>query len=322
MRLHGGRQRHWRPGQAGCAGVEQRECMKGSVVCGVDLWPRSEEVARLAVSLADELDGHASIVHVTHGAGRRSAAPTLGQARELRRLVTLVERLGGAERSATLLRAGEPAPELLEAARELDAELLVVGSRGLREIGSALLGSVSCELMREAPCPVVVVPPVCALPLDGVRSVVVGVYGGERDLPLLRLAADLAGRLRASLHAVHAFQLHPGAVGAGALAPAPPLAPDVRDAAEKTLEHAVDEAGVRARKSVVELPAAEALERAADQEGAGLIAVASQGHGKLHSVLHGSVTVCLAAEAPAPVLVLPPAAELGAGTGHYELSAA
>jgi nucleotide-binding universal stress UspA family protein len=320
MRLHGGRQRHWRPGQAGCAGVERRERMKGSVVCGVDLWSRSEEVARLAVSLADELDGHASVVHVTHGAGRRSAAPTLGPARELRRLGTLVQSLGGAERSATLLRAGEPAPELLEAARELDAELLVVGSRGLGEVGSALLGSVSCELMREAPCPVVVVPPACALPLAAVRSVVVGVDGGERDVPLLRLAADLAGRLRASLHAVHAFRLHPGAVGAGALAP--PLAPEVRDAAEKALEHAVGEAGVRARKSVVELPAAEALERAADQEGAGLIAVASQGHGKLHSVLHGSVTVRLAAEAPAPVLVLPPGAELGAGTGHYELSAA
>jgi nucleotide-binding universal stress UspA family protein len=294
--------------------------MKGSVVCGVDLWPRSEEVARLAVSLADELDGHASVVHVTHGAGRGSAGPTLGHVHELRRLGTLVQRLGGAGRSATLLRAGEPAAELLEAARELDAELLVVGSRGLREIGSALLGSVSCDLMREGPCPVVVVPPGCAVPAAGIRCVVVGVDGGERDVPLLRLAADLAGRLRAALHVVHAFQVRPGAVGTGPVAP--PLAPELGRAAEETLDQAVKEAGVRARKSVVELVAAEALERAADQDGAGLIAVASQGHGKLHSVLHGSVTVRLAAEAPVPVLVLPPGAELAAGTGHYELSAA
>jgi nucleotide-binding universal stress UspA family protein len=290
--------------------------MKRPVVCGVDLWPGSEDVARLAVALADELDRPLSVVHVRHGAGR-GAGPTLGQVRELRRLGTLVQRLGGAGRSATALRAGEPSEELLAAAGERDAELLVVGSRGLGEIGCVLLGSVSSELMRAAPCPVVVVPPGSAVPVSGIRSVVVGVDGGERDVPLLRLAADLGRRLHAAVHAVHSFQVQPGAYGAGAMAP--PLTEELREAADERLHRAVDEAGVRARESVVERAAADALVFAAEQDGAGLIAVASQGHGKLHSILHGSVTVRLAAQAPVPVLVLPTEAELDAGSGHYEL---
>jgi nucleotide-binding universal stress UspA family protein len=51
---------------------------------------------------------------------------------------------------------GEAAQVLLEAAR--DADLLVVGSRGLGAITGMLLGSVSEHIVRHAPCPVVVVP--------------------------------------------------------------------------------------------------------------------------------------------------------------------
>lgn len=284
-----------------------------NVVCGVDLGPGGEEVVTLAAALANELDCPASLIHVTHG-----ARPGAGEMRELRRLGTLVQTLGG--RETTDVRVGDPAEELLRAAGEQDAALVAVGSRGLREIGCVLLGSVSSRLMREAPCPVVVVPPGCALPVAGVRVVVVGVDGGDRDAPLLRLAADVGRRLRAAVHAVHAFQVPPPAVGVGAAAA--PMTSELRDAAEERLDRAVDHAGVRARRSVVERPAAQALELAAEHDGAGLIVVASQGHGKLHTILHGSVTVRLAAEAPVPVLVLPTDAELEAGTGHYELSEA
>ena len=44
-------------------------------------------------------------------------------------------------------------------AADLDADLLVVGSRGRGTIKAALLGSTSHALVADAPCPVVVVPP-------------------------------------------------------------------------------------------------------------------------------------------------------------------
>jgi len=54
------------------------------------------------------------------------------------------------------LQIGAPAPLLLDATRNLD--LMVVGSRGYGPARRLLLGSVSGRLVREAHCPVLVVP--------------------------------------------------------------------------------------------------------------------------------------------------------------------
>jgi nucleotide-binding universal stress UspA family protein len=51
---------------------------------------------------------------------------------------------------------GQPAEVLLRASE--DADLLVVGSRGLGGFKSLLVGSVSRQVVHEATCPVVIVP--------------------------------------------------------------------------------------------------------------------------------------------------------------------
>jgi nucleotide-binding universal stress UspA family protein len=55
-----------------------------------------------------------------------------------------------------VVREGAPARVLLDAAD--DANLLVVGSRGLGGFRGLLLGSVSQQCSQHAPCPVVIVP--------------------------------------------------------------------------------------------------------------------------------------------------------------------
>lgn len=52
---------------------------------------------------------------------------------------------------------GEPAEAILDEAKRLPADEIIIGSRGLRPFGAALLGSVAYEVLHEAKVPVVVV---------------------------------------------------------------------------------------------------------------------------------------------------------------------
>jgi nucleotide-binding universal stress UspA family protein len=66
---------------------------------------------------------------------------------------------GEARPASVTVRAvsGNPAEELVNASRE--ADLVVVGSRGVGGFGRLALGSVSSQVSHHAHCPVVIVPP-------------------------------------------------------------------------------------------------------------------------------------------------------------------
>ena len=59
---------------------------------------------------------------------------------------------------------GDPAERIVELARSRDADLIVIGSRGLGAIASVLLGSVSKRVLRDADRPVLVVRERAAVP--------------------------------------------------------------------------------------------------------------------------------------------------------------
>ena len=59
----------------------------------------------------------------------------------------------------TRLLDGDPAREILRAAREGDHDVIVLGSRGRGRVSAALLGSVSNRVMHDADVPVIVIHP-------------------------------------------------------------------------------------------------------------------------------------------------------------------
>jgi nucleotide-binding universal stress UspA family protein len=70
-----------------------------------------------------------------------------------------VAREHGATLSAALLVEGEPAEALLETAADRKADLIVVGALQDLSIADRLLGTVATEVVRRAPCEVLIVRP-------------------------------------------------------------------------------------------------------------------------------------------------------------------
>jgi len=79
------------------------------------------------------------------------AAETLGKARERAHKIGI----------GTILlesRSGDVAPTIIDIAREMHADAIVVGRRGVGQAAGLLLGSVSQKLVSLAPLPVSVIP--------------------------------------------------------------------------------------------------------------------------------------------------------------------
>jgi nucleotide-binding universal stress UspA family protein len=126
--------------------------MAGSIICGVDDSESAKGAARVARGLSSKLGlGLVFICVVEDGAPEPKTSA----------IAERLERISGGATEVDcgagwLVEVGHPADRLVAAAAAEKASMIVVGSTGPR---SSLLGSISAEVSRRAPCPVVVVPP-------------------------------------------------------------------------------------------------------------------------------------------------------------------
>ena len=198
------------------------------------------------------------------------------------------------------------APGLLGAARE--ADLLVVGARGMGGFSSLLLGSVSNHCLHHATGPVAVVPGDWTPTADGTSPrIVVAIDGSEAAQQALCWAVAEAEAAGGDLDIVTAWSV-PSAIGypyAGIGFDARPF----EDSAQRILTSAqVDEAvaglaRVPARTGVQGPAATAILEHAKDAD---LIVMGSRGLGAFKGLLLGSTSQQVARRAPCPVVVIRP----------------
>ena len=203
------------------------------------------------------------------------------QQAELERARTYLEPLG----TQTLVVAGHARDEILRVAREQHVDLIAMTSHGRSGARRWLLGSVAEGVLRQAPCPVLLVRPPAPGPLR-FGHVLVPVDGSQESLvALARVRPFLVPEAQITL--LRATELEP------------------EDSLQAALEP-VEPGSARLHRVVAAGPAAATILEQAEARGCDLIAMTTHGRTGFRRFVLGSVTERVTRAATCPVLVFPP----------------
>jgi nucleotide-binding universal stress UspA family protein len=272
---------------------------------------------RAAADVCDATGAELHVVHVWHPVPTARLRPfmrtemmRLGQ--ELLEQGVEEARGAGASVASTHLLEGRAPDEILNLAQQIQAGLVVIGSRGVGPVTRVVMGSVSETVVHHARCPVLILrgtedswPP---------ERVVFGDDGSEAARSAGDLAATLCGRHGARGLVVHAFPRLPktDAEGRGF---DPRAVDDELRRAEKALTERAGELenslGSRPKSRLVVGDAAACLLEAAGENAPmrTLLALGNRGLGAVGRMRLGSVSTKVLHATEGPVLVCPPPRE-------------
>lgn len=128
------------------------------ILCGTDLLPKSDSALERAGMLAERLAAQCVLVHAVP-----RAEPHVAREEELRQAASrLRQRVISSPWHhrvdlAFEVRRGGPVPVLVDTARELEPQLIVLGSNRRRFASDALAGTIAERVAKQVDCPVLVV---------------------------------------------------------------------------------------------------------------------------------------------------------------------
>jgi universal stress protein A len=137
------------------------------ILVPLDFSPASQEAFKYALRFAKEFGSHLTLLHVlepvlakSFRAGSRASAfsekELVSAEKNLRALLNSAEVSGAVETRSTL-RTGIASHEIVEAAKDLDVDLIVIATHGCTGWKHFCIGSTAERVVRAAPCPVLVV---------------------------------------------------------------------------------------------------------------------------------------------------------------------
>ena len=129
-----------------------------SIVCAADFSPGSAQAAEFAVSLAHEYGAYLTLVHVVEG--MLKDAPRLAIELTEKRLQQLLPPDPKSHHEAeVLVEIGPVAERILSISRDLSADLIAMGARGVGTFAQTAshFGSIAHKVISLAPCPVITV---------------------------------------------------------------------------------------------------------------------------------------------------------------------
>ncbi len=142
-------------------GAEEKAPFKlKNILVPIDFSACSKKALQYAIPFARQFNATLTLVHVVQSnylpGGEFSGGYDFARAeKELRESV--LEEVDESVPVKTVVRSGPPVQEIVAAARELESDLILLSTHGRTGLKHVFLGSVAENIVRLAPCPVLVV---------------------------------------------------------------------------------------------------------------------------------------------------------------------
>jgi nucleotide-binding universal stress UspA family protein len=212
------------------------------------------------------------------------------------------------------IRAGRPHEQIINLAREINADLITLATRGHSGLKHLLLGSTAERVVRSAPCPVLVVrkrkqKAKGSREPFAIRTILVPTDFSRCSLAGAEYAAFLAGKLNATLRLFHAIYPYTNYVFVDR---AGVRVSGLAEAMEETARQEMDALkqmeflrGLTVQTETLPGTAVDEICAAAGSPDVDLIVISSHGRTGLKHALIGSVAEHIVRYADRPVLVVP-----------------
>ena len=211
------------------------------------------------------------------------------------------------------MREGTASEQILAAADELSADMIVASKQGAGRLERILLGSTTTRLLRRGRLPTLIVPvsPMLAASVT-YRRLVVPTDFSDASQAALAAAVSLAKTVEARVQLTHVLRLPvpvPTIPGEVAIAAPPEFHRGREIDASRMLQQTADEwpQGTVDPRLLLGTSVSQALAEEADDDQS-LLVIASQGKGAIRSAILGSTSEEVIRLTRCPVLVLPSAA--------------
>jgi len=191
------------------------------VLCPVDLSDSSRNALKHAIALADWYAAHVSVLYVFElltpprflSLNPGAMSPPYPAREDVIADVTrFIEPLQNPRVSTEILvEEGTAARTIVETARTRGAGLIVIGTHGRGGVEHLMLGSVTEKVLRQAPCPVLVIPPHASstTPVARVKRVLCPVDFADSSSGAVRMAAALVEEAEGQLTILHVIEWSP-----------------------------------------------------------------------------------------------------------------
>jgi nucleotide-binding universal stress UspA family protein len=286
------------------------------ILCPVDLSDLSARAVAYALAMARWYEARLTLLHVFVNTGVVDLPPIVLEQADRAAILDDMRHLAEPSQGLpveVLVREASDAPaEILQQAKALGADLLVIGSHGRTGFERLLLGSVTEKVLRKAQCPVMVVPR-NAPGADGrpghFGRILCPVDFSDASVTALTYALSIAQESDATLTVMHAIEVPPelsehmppsdvnlDAIRAAAVAASLERLRDLIPASVRTF--------CTVETLVVEGAAYRQVLQVAAERHSDLIVMGVQGRGAVDLLIFGSNTARVSRAATCPVLVV------------------